>query len=653
VHSNAVFVALVLAALAERGCVLPGEGPPPNEPLQEPTQEPSLEPDTAGASEGPAVETTTTAVRARKRHEERCESAMDVHLFVAPSAPSVNSPLRVLAVTDRPLTAELVLSSGGEAEARSDVRHGGPPYFWVAEVPSPRAETYTAHLVQHACANGGDTSLRVAVASAQAAPAGVEAAAVWPTRAGWSRALENVYSAWIETLFDAPDGAMPSWSALHEALRDPKRNLLFDYLGAGEDSVDAPVLQPDCADLPYFLRAYFAFKLGLPFGVSECDRGGPGRPPRCKPGLTTNEEMPKGHPVKGSSAQRFGAFLRTVANLVHSGSARVPLDDEISDYYPVPLSAESLRPGTIYADPYGHVLVIAKRLPQTAARGGVLLAVDAQPDGTVRRKRFWRGNFLYATERELGGVGWKRFRPVSWEQGKLVRASDAAIKANPDYDDISQDGSTLDAEAFFDAMDDVLAPMPVDPRRALLEIVAAIEEQIQTRVDSVDDGRAWLEKGATPVPMPGLATLFEATGTWEDLSTPSRDLRLLVAADFLAGMPTHVARRSSRYAVPAGQSGTEISAELDALLARELSARTIRYTRTDGSAFTLSLSDVLARKEELEMGYNPNDCPEVRWGAPAGSDEAKTCRSRAPAEQQRRMQAMRVWFHERRRPPRR
>ena len=52
-----------------------------------------------------------------------------------------------------------------------------------------------------------------------------------------------------------------------------------------------------------------------------------------------------------------------------------------------------------------HVLVVAKKLPQTETRGGVLLAVDGQPDGTVARKRFWRGNFLFATEREQEAVG--------------------------------------------------------------------------------------------------------------------------------------------------------------------------------------------------------------------------------------------------------
>jgi hypothetical protein len=54
----------------------------------------------------------------------------------------------------------------------------------------------------------------------------------------------------------------------------------------------------------------------------------------------------------------------------------------------------------------------------------------------------------------------------------------------------------------------------------------------------------------------------------------------------------------------------------------------------------------------LEMGYNLNDCVEVRWGAPQGSEEAATCRRRAPQAQFAKMTQYRVWFSERRRPPR-
>ena len=63
-------------------------------------------------------------------------------------------------------------------------------------------------------------------------------------------------------------------------LRDRSRNFLFDDLGRGEDDPKSG-LRPDCADFAYFLRAYFAYKMGLPFGYSNCSRGTGGSPPRC------------------------------------------------------------------------------------------------------------------------------------------------------------------------------------------------------------------------------------------------------------------------------------------------------------------------------------------------------------------------------------
>jgi hypothetical protein len=52
------------------------------------------------------------------------------------------------------------------------------------------------------------------------------------------------------------------------------------------------------------------------------------------------------------------------------------------------------------------------------------------------------------------------------------------------------------------------------------------------------------------------------------------------------------------------------------------------------------------------MAYNPNDCVEVRWAAPEGSDEVRPCHRHAPEDQRTRMTQYRAWFREARRPPR-
>ena len=147
--------------------------------------------------------------------------------------------------------------------------------------------------------------------------------------------------------------------------------------------------------------------------------------------------------------------------------------------------------------------------------------------------------------------------------------------------------------------------------------------------------------------MPDGAAIFETTGAWEDFSTPARDFRLLIAIDVVRGFPDHVARRPDRYAMPNGKSAADVKAELQSVLASELAARKFTYTRSDGSPWTLSLKDVIDRAADLEMAYNPNDCVELRWGAPDKSDEASTCKRHAPAAQRAKMTEYRTWFRER------
>ena len=618
-----------------------------------------------------------------------CQDEAGLTMLASPMAPWKGAPLRVVFTAEKPLDGELsLIAPNGNIAAASGVRHGGPPYFWFAEVASPAPGTWQAMLVRNNASADCKTVTREIVVQRKPGAGPRAGKGVWPAKNDWNRETENLYSAWIETLFEAPLEEAPSWKAMHEVLRDPSRNILFNHLGLREDQKGL-VIQPDCADVPYFLRAYFAFKMGLPFGYAKCTRGDGGQAPRCTQWWNTvNEEPPPAPPQEQLVARQLGApvgpfgmfgpplaappvfrlprkpqglvpgfgyYLRTtIANAVHSGNGRTAADDDDTDYYPVPLTEDALRPGTIYADPYGHVLVLVKRVAQTGDGAGVFLAVDGQPDGTVARKRFWRGNFLFAQDPALGSPGFKRFRPiVRGNGGSLRRLTNAEIAKSPDYGDYSLEQSKLAVEEFYDRMDDVMSPAPLEPMRALKEAITALEEQVNARVASVENGRKYLVEGGREVAMPDGASIFETTGAWEDFATPSRDLRLLIAVDVVRGFPDRVARRPERYAMPAGKSAADVKAELEATLASELSTRKFSYTRTDGSQWTLKLNDVLDRMPALEMAYNINDCAELRWGAPEDSEEAATCKRRAPAAQRAKMAGeYRAWFSERRRPPR-
>ena len=621
-----------------------------------------------------------------------CEEAAEIAVLSSPLAPWKGAPLRVVVAAEKPLDGELsLIAPDGSVAAKSAERHGGPPYFWFAEVATPAAGTWHAKLArERAGAECGPITRDIAVRAAEPPRPGGTEGSLWPVRNSWNRETENLYSAWIEKLFDAPIDATLSWKALHEVLRDRSRNFLFNHLGLREDSMGM-IVRPDCADLPYFLRAYFAFKMGLPFGYTKCTRGGGGEGPKChgwwniqnlepppvpEPPPEQRIAAPTGvmdvfrpaavmaqpvapAPSRLASLKRlglaagFGEYLRSaVADGVHSGTGRTALSDDNSDYYPVPLNEETLRPGTVYIDPYGHVLVLAKRVAQSDDAAGLLLAVDAQPDGTVARKRFWRGNFLFAQDPALGGPGFKRFRPIVRDKnGGLRRMTNAEIAKDAQYGDFSLDQARLGIEEFYDRMDDVMSPAPLDPLRAMKEAISALEEQVKARVTSVENARKFQGNGRD-AEMPDGAAIFETNGAWEDFATPARDLRLLIAIDVVRTFPDRVARRTERYAMPKGKTVAEVKAELESVLASELAARKFAYARSDGSPWTLALKDVLDRAADLEMAYNLNDCMELRWGAPDKSSEAATCRRHAPSTQRAKMIEYRSWFHERRRPPR-
>ena len=63
-----------------------------------------------------------------------CAESAEVAIFASPRSPRAGAPLKVMVIAEKPLAGELVLQG---ADATASARHGGPPYFWYAEIPSP------------------------------------------------------------------------------------------------------------------------------------------------------------------------------------------------------------------------------------------------------------------------------------------------------------------------------------------------------------------------------------------------------------------------------------------------------------------------------------------------------------------------------------
>jgi hypothetical protein len=579
-----------------------------------------------------------------------CSDTDGAAIWWSPLAPAAGATVKLLAVGQEDGGGTLAVADpAGAQHALTVERHPGVPGSLSAELPVPHPGGYR---VTWTLPDGKTACRLIDVAAHAAKPETAVGKVVWPATHSWDRRYENLFSAWIDLLFDAPPEGSVDFRPLHQALRDPKRNFLGNYLGLREDDPKnkaAIAATPDCADLPYFLRAYFSWKLGLPIAFRDCDRGTDTRPPRCS-GFFTNEDPPSGKDTLAA----MRAFLRLMSNHVQSGSARTALDDDETDYYPVTLERKALRPGTIYADPYGHVMVVVKWVAQTPARGGLLLAVDGQPDTSIGRKRFWEGTFLFANDVKSAGPGFKAFRPVvRGADGKLQTLADKAIGGAGDsaHAPFSDEQAKLSADAFYARMGKLINPQGLDAEAAYRETLDALAEQLTVRVGSVDNGEKFQKEKPTVIPMPDGAKIFETTGPWEDYATPSRDMRLLIAMNVLLGIPDKIVKHPDLFKL-AGRKPAAVRDEIAKLHGTLIPTKGITYTRTDGSAQKLTVADLLARRASLEIAYNPNDCVETRWGAAAGTPEATTCQRHAPADQQAKMAEVRVWFHEARRPSR-
>lgn len=592
----------------------------------------------------------TTGKAGGKGGDPGCSDSDEASIWWSPREPIAGAPLKLLAVVENPAGDLTLVDSDGQRKALTVVRRDGPPSSVAAELPAPKVGTHRVLWKR------GDKQIacrKMTVVARPAPPPKGVGAAVWATQHDWDRRYENLFSAWIAGLFDAPADKALEFRPLHQALREPARNFLFNYLGLREDDPKnkaAINAAPDCADLPYFLRGYFAWKMELPFGFRDCDRGTEARPPRCT-NYYTNEDPPQGKETLASVKK----FFRHLANRAQSGSARTALEDEATDFYPVPLERKFLRPGVIYADPYGHVMVVVRWVDQTPERGGLLLAVDGQPDASIARKRFWEGTFLFTNETKSAGPGFKAFRPVArGASGKLEPVGNGAIggKNNPAHPPFSTDQKKLSSEAFYAQMGKLINPNGLNAEKAYRETLDALVEQLTARVGSVDNGEKYMkEKGAPVIPMPDGPKIFETVGPWEDYATPSRDMRLVIAMNVLLGLPDRIVKHPELYSLN-GRKPEAVRSEIVKLHESLIPTRSISYTRSDGSPVKLTVAELLGRKSALEMAYNPNDCVEVRWGAPEGSPERSTCKRQAPADQRAKMNEYRAWFREARRPPR-
>lgn len=402
--------------------------------------------------------------------------------------------------------------------------------------------------------------------------------AAWEVERPWTEDEEDRYSDWIAKI------GSKQWRSTNHAIRDPEFNPLF----TPEDRDLS--FYADCADLPYVLRAYYAYKRGLPFVFNQVNGGRytilPNKTARVVDNLSFE-----------GSAQ---AFFKQIADFVHTGNYRTAPDATDSATYPIRIDRESLRPGAIFYSPEGHVAVVCE-----VEEDGTVRLIDAHPDQTVTRIRF-SSKLVWKSTARTGGF--RAFRPVEVfnDAARFIENNESA----PGHSDEQYSFG----KAYYQTIRERLNQVEIDP---LAQFEAYIREdvfrEVLDRKTAVEIGWEVGRSRAIPV----APNIYAAEGDWENYSSPSRDLRLrramLEVADQAINFMAICHHHPEQLADPELRDPVDLGWQLLSLKQRLFEELAFEYLNSAGDPVRLTLLDVERRL--FALSFDPNHPPEMRWGA--------------------------------------
>jgi hypothetical protein len=438
----------------------------------------------------------------------------------------------------------------------------------------------------------------------------------------WSAADERGYGEFVTALGDS---GCRTVDACLKSAANPFR--AADPAGAD--------FRADCADLPYFLRFYYAWKRGLPFSyVSDVSPRGRARDIR----YSARGNMVERRRDVPSGADGLSVLAR-LQDEISSATYRIDPELEGQDFYSPALDRSGIRPGTVIYDPNGHLAVVFRVEPD-----GRIRYIDAHPDNSLTRG-YYDLRFVRASPGM--GAGFKNWRPLQLTGARMVDGvlfgGQMAVAPNrllplslaQYYGTAGKSGGSWKDGAFllrgqrldyYDYVRAVLAGghLSFDPLREIADMVASNCADLGYRAEAVEAAlAAGLQHRPQPERLP--PNIYGTDGDWETWSTPSRDARLKTAFKNLRDTAERFVAMARAGDPRLTWRGTDLPADLLAAYDRAASACRIAYVRSDGMRVSFGYEE--ARVRLFRMSFDPYHCVERRWGADGA--EAASCRDGA------------------------
>lgn len=389
------------------------------------------------------------------------------------------------------------------------------------------------------------------------------------------------------------------------------------------------VFRSDCAELPYILRFYFAWKRGLPFSFESAVAGHGGAARDLRYSRNGNEVTERFDVPSGANGY---VIIERLRGAVSSASYRIHPDLETpleSDFYSPAITPPAIKPGTVVYDPAGHVGVVF----DVDAKGRVHF-FDAHTDFSLTQMTY---DLRFSRMKPSVGAGFKNWRPVrlagfkTRADGVLV-GGHVELAANQDIADFSGEqffgnsrkprdadwkaGTfTLNGEVldYYDYARAQLAggTLLFEPVSEIADMARSNCLDLHYRAQAVALAIArGVQNRTEPDRLP--YNIYGADGDWEMYSTPSRDARLKTAFKHLRDTAQRFVEMAANHDPHLSYNGTDIAGDL--LRAYDEATRycKISYANSDGSRTTLNYEDARARL--FAMSFDPYQCIEHRWG---------------------------------------
>lgn len=396
------------------------------------------------------------------------------------------------------------------------------------------------------------------------------------------------------------------------------------------------VFYADCADFPYYLRGYFAYKKGLPFSVvSEVGAADGSIPKDMRSTVSGNVPLARiSVPSVTGAAREFGQMSLTVNDKLSTATYRmVTGTDKIqSDFYSPAIRPGAIKVGTAVYGVAGHVGIIYEIKPT-----GEVRYMDAHPDNSVTRKSFQSSDFPLS--KIAHGGGFKNFREqrvVDAEknaQGVIIKGR-VVIDSDADHSDYSLE--QYDSKNFVVDGKQVRfvewqryrlsgGAYKIDPPTEIYNEAKELCSSYQAREADIEAAtRNGLHKKPHIEKLPD--NIFSASGDWEDFSTPGRDLRLRNKVRDIVALAKEYLTRFNAHDPLVVYKGKDLKADMIAAFKKVGASCNVVYKKSDGSEANLTFHQLLMRLPLIS--FDPFLCPELRWGA-TSPEELSTCKDNA------------------------